>query len=102
MSSLLIESVHFFPVPRHVAGPRIGLDAGGTGVGAVADMGAHVSCQVAGLREGLTASGAGVGAVAGMGAFVLHQAARLREGHARGGAGYLCSLTNGFFFPSWY
>ena len=69
--------------------------AGDAGVGTLAKMGAHVSCQAAGLREGLTAGGADVGAVARMGAHVLRQAAGLREGLAACGAGGIFRLTSG-------
>ena len=65
-------------------------------------MGARVCRQVVGTREGVAARGAGVGSVAGMSAHVCRQVAGPREVLATGDAGYLCSLTNGFFFPSWY
>jgi hypothetical protein len=54
---------------------RESLATKGAGVGAVAGMGAHVTCQVAGLRKGVSESGAGVGTVARMDSYMNRQAA---------------------------
>ena len=67
---LLIERVHVYAVPRHVARVRGRCAAGGACVGAVPSRGEHVSLQTARPREGVAAGSADVGASTGTGALL--------------------------------